>query len=196
MESSAHSRIVRERRSLLAFLALLSFMAFLSSGCAERRRPTIPWATAVLVRPASLPPRASTTDETVEPVADVQLEIPALPSPFSTVKSVPARPRVPSAPPVQSSPSPKPEPPAILPELSAQESVALQHETEQSLSTAERNLAASAGKSLNATQADLAAKVRNFIADAREAARAGDWALARTLAKKAQVLSDELVASL
>jgi hypothetical protein len=80
--------------------------------------------------------------------------------------------------------------------LSAQESVALQHETEQSLSTAERNLAASAGKSLNATQADLAAKVRNFIADAREAARAGDWALARTLAKKAQVLSDELVASL
>jgi hypothetical protein len=38
--------------------------------------------------------------------------------------------------------------------------------------------------------------VRSFISDAREAGRAGDWARARDLAKKAQVLSEELADSL
>jgi hypothetical protein len=64
------------------------------------------------------------------------------------------------------------------------------------LAAAERNLAAVAGKSLNATQSDLASKVRIFISDARESGRAGDWTRARDLAKKAQVLSEELVGSL
>jgi hypothetical protein len=80
--------------------------------------------------------------------------------------------------------------------LSSQESASLQRQTEQSLSAAERNLAATAGKSLNATQSDLASKVRGFISDAREAGRAGDWARARELAKKAQVLAEELAGSL
>jgi hypothetical protein len=48
---------------------------------------------------------------------------------------------------------------------------------------------------LNPTQADLAAKVRSFIADAREAGKAGDWSRARDLARKAQVLSEELANS-
>ena len=86
--------------------------------------------------------------------------------------------------------------PQIVPELTTQESSALQRETNQSLSTAERNLAATTGKSLNATQSDLASKVRSFISDARDAGRAGDWERARDLAKKAQVLSEELTASL
>ncbi|MHB8502052.1 MAG: hypothetical protein ACYDCG_15435 [Candidatus Acidiferrales bacterium] len=64
------------------------------------------------------------------------------------------------------------------------------------MSTAERNLAAASGKSLNATQSDLASKVRGFISDAREAGRAGDWARARDLAQKAQVLSEQLTGSL
>jgi hypothetical protein len=80
--------------------------------------------------------------------------------------------------------------------LSTQESASLQRETNQSLTASERNLAASAGKSLNATQSDLASKVRSFISDAREAGRAGDWIRARDLAKKAQVLSEELAESL
>jgi hypothetical protein len=83
-----------------------------------------------------------------------------------------------------------------VPELTAQESTTFQRQTNQSLSSAERNLAAANGKSLNAVQADLASKVRGFIADAREAARTGDWARARNLAKKAQALSEELAGSL
>ncbi len=77
-----------------------------------------------------------------------------------------------------------------------QESSTFRQETNQSLNNAERNLSTTNGKPLNAVQADLASKVRGFIADAREAARSGDWARARNLAKKAQALSEELAGSL
>jgi hypothetical protein len=49
---------------------------------------------------------------------------------------------------------------------------------------------------LNAAQSDLASKIRGFIKDAREAAQIADWSRARSLAKKAQVLSEELAGSL
>jgi hypothetical protein len=49
---------------------------------------------------------------------------------------------------------------------------------------------------LNATQSDLVSKINGFLKYAREAAQAGDWSHARSLAKKAQVLSEELAASL
>jgi ribosomal protein S20 len=39
----------------------------------------------------------------------------------------------------------------------------------------------------------MVSKIRGFIKDAREAAHAGDWTRASSLAKKAQVLSEELV---
>jgi len=52
------------------------------------------------------------------------------------------------------------------------------------------------GKNLNATQTDLISKIRGFIKDAREAAQITDWSRARSLAKKAQVLSEELASSL
>ena len=84
----------------------------------------------------------------------------------------------------------------MVPELTLRESAAFRQETNQSLSNAERNLSTTNGKSLNAAQADLASKVRGFIVDAREAARTGDWARARNLAKKAQALSEELAGSL
>jgi len=84
----------------------------------------------------------------------------------------------------------------MVPELSPQQASSLQRETNQSLTVAERNLAATAGKSLNATQTDLASKVRSFISDAQEAGNSGDWTRARELAKKAEVLSEELASSL
>jgi hypothetical protein len=65
-----------------------------------------------------------------------------------------------------------------------------------SLNVAEKNLARSQGKKLSGTQSDLAAKVKGFIGDARSAGRDGDWTRARSLANKAQILSEELVASL
>ncbi len=193
-ETSARRQLAATRSSARILFVVLGSAAILAGGCAARKKPTIPWSTAVLVRPL-VPEHPSTTGDLVDPVPDLKLEIPPPPAPFAT-RTAPARPRTfapatsPSAAPV------KPGTPQIVPELSTQESASLQRETDQSLRTADRNLAATSGKSLNAAQADLASKVRSFISDAREAGRAGDWSRARDLAKKAQVLSEELAASL
>jgi hypothetical protein len=90
----------------------------------------------------------------------------------------------------------KPEVPLIAPQLSAEEASAAKQQTDQSLNIAEKNLATTQGKKLSPPQTDLASKVRGFVSDARDAARAGDWVRARDLAKKAQVLSEELAKSL
>jgi hypothetical protein len=69
-------------------------------------------------------------------------------------------------------------------------------EAQHSLDVAEKNLNMTQGKKLNATQEDLASKVRGFGDNAREAMRSGDWARAKSLAKKAEVLSAQLAGSL
>jgi hypothetical protein len=83
-----------------------------------------------------------------------------------------------------------------VPELTAEEAKAAKQQTGQSLGIAERNLEATRGRNLNAAQTDLASKVRSFVSEARDAARVSDWVRARDLAKKAQVLSEELAKSL
>ena len=194
-ETSAQSQLALMRDRARILFGLLGSVAILASGCAARKNPTIPWNTAVLVRPIA-PQRPSPAEVDEVPVPDLGLEIPQPPTPLVTRTPAPVRPRgvAPSANPAAL--SGKPEAPQIVPELSTQESASLQRETNQSLAAAERNLAATTGKSLNATQSDLASKVRIFISDARESGRAGDWTRARDLAKKAQVLSEELVGSL
>jgi outer membrane murein-binding lipoprotein Lpp len=167
--------------------------AILLSGCAEQKKAAIPWRTAVLVRPI-VPQHPPETEDAEGSGPDLELEIPA-PAPLAT-RNGPARPRIAAPPANQNGTAVKPETPQIVPELSTQESAALQRQTEQSMRSAERNLAATNGKSLNAVQSDLASKVRSFISDAREAGKAGDWARARDLARKAQVLSEELAQNL
>jgi hypothetical protein len=107
----------------------------------------------------------------------------------------PARPRGAPSPTTSGAESEKTTAPVIAPQLSPQETAAAQQETNQSLRIAEKNLAATRGKTLNASQADLVSKIRGFLKDAREAAQTGDWSQARGLAKKAEVLSAELVGS-
>jgi len=195
-EPSAQPQLAVTRNSARILFGVLGSAAILASGCAARKKPTIPWSTAVLVHPI-VPEHPAPTDNLEDPVPDLQIELPPPPAPL-VARTPPAPPRTHGVAPA-SNPNPasgKPDTPQIVPGLSSQESAALQRQTDQSLSSAEHNLAATAGKSLNATQSDLASKVRSFISDAREAGRAGDWARARDLAKKAQVLSEELVGSL
>ncbi len=106
-------------------------------------------------------------------VPELGLELPPFPSHLITVRSGPPRPHVSTPPPAPTG-----------------------SDANQSLSIAERNLESVRGKNLNAAQSDLVSKVRGFIKDAREAAQIADWSRARSLAKKAQVLSDELAGSL
>jgi hypothetical protein len=132
----------------------------------------------------------------MDPAPELRLVIPAPPSAIAAAHGNPPRPRVAGNTPSDTNGLGKPEAPVIVPELTAEETAAAQEQTGQSLGVAERNLAATRGRSLNPTQTDLASKVRSFIAEAHEAARVSDWIRARDLAKKAQVLSKELVSSL
>ena len=132
--------------------------------------------------------------EQTDEAPELQLDIPSSPSPLAIVQSAPQRPRVPAAP--AQNAAARPEPPQIMPQLTAEETTEAQQQTNVSLSIAERNIAVTQGKNLNPTQLDLASKVRSFVAEARESAHVGDWNRARSAAKKAQVLSEELVSSL
>jgi hypothetical protein len=193
-ETSAPPQLAVIRDSARILFSVLGSVAIFISGCAARKKPAIPWSTAVLVRPILLQ-RAAPNIDVDDPVPDLRFEIPPPPAPLAT-RIAPARPRSVAPAITQNAPVAKPDTPQIVPGLSTEESASLRQETDRNLSSAERNLAATAGKSLDATQADLASKVSSFISDAREAGRAGDWARARDLAKKAQILSEELVGSL
>ena len=139
------------------------------------------------------PRTAEATSVSDIPAPELQMDLPTFPSHLMTVRSAPPRPHL-------STPSPgtagtdaeKLEAPMIAPQLSPQETVAAKQETNQSLSIADKNLARTSGKRLNAAQSDLVSKIKGFQKDAREAAEVGDWSHARGLAKKAQVLSEEL----
>jgi hypothetical protein len=193
-ETSAPPQLAAMRDIARIFFSVLGSLAIFMSACAARKKPAIPWSTAVLVRPI-LPQRATANIDVDHPIPELRFEMPPPPAPLAT-RIAPARPRTVAPSTNQNAPVAKPDTPQIVPGLSIEESASLRQETDRNLSNAERNLTATAGKSLNATQADLASKVRSFISDAREAGREGDWARARDLANKAKVLSEELVRSL
>jgi len=192
-EKPAQSPDFLSHRRVRTFPVFVCCAVVLAGGCAERKRPTLAWASAVQVRPF---PPASKTPEVPEPLPDLKLDFPAQPLRLVLLRSVPARPRVSAPPAPENAPAAKVETPLIVPQLSPQESRALQEQTNQSASEAMKNLATADGKTLNVTQIDLASKVRSFLADSEEAAHAGDWRRARNLARKAEVLSQELAGSL
>src|SRR5215831_11280950 len=175
-------------------------LAFLSGGCIPffHRRAHIPWATAVQVRPL---PQAHTSppDDMEFDAPVINLDLAPLMAMMVPIRTAPPRPHVNPAPAPASNATPadaeRPEAPTIAAPLSKEESAAAQQETNQSLDIAEKNLASTRNKPLNAAQSDLVSKIKGFLKDAHEAAQAGDWARARNLAKKAQVLSEELVKS-
>jgi hypothetical protein len=192
-----HTRFPIHLTKIPAHLALTFFIgaALISSGCSARKRPSIAWASAVQARPA-LQSRATASRAPEEAAPEFNLDVPPFASVLIPLRSSPPRPHVSVAPPGSAgSETEKTAAPMIAPQLTPQETVAAQQETNQSLGIAEKNLAAARGKKLNAAQADLISKINGFLKDAREAAQTGDWSRARSLAKKAQVLSEELIGS-
>lgn len=159
-----------------------------------RRGSKIPWAKAVQVRPV-LQARAGEADSVEAP--ELKTELPPLATLFIPLRSVPARPRVNGANSANAgADAEKKEAPTIASQLTPQETAEAQQETNQSVGVAEKNLGRTRGKTLNSAQSDLVSKIKGFLKDAREAAQAGDWKQARSSAKKAQLLSEELAGSL
>jgi hypothetical protein len=172
-------------------LALLCAGAVCAGGCFQRT-PRASVANLVsLQRPVV--PAAVGADFAAPP--NIELDVPEAPE-LVTVRSVPTRPRVIATPVAGPTKLGKEPEPSIAPEVSGAETDEAKVETQQNLDSIERNLTAASGKSLNATQQDLASKVRGFAENAREAIRTGDWLRAKNLSKKAEVLSEELASSL
>jgi hypothetical protein len=162
----------------------------------RKPKPSIPWATAVQVRPVLLA-RSASGDEAGLQAPELNLELEPLAALLLPVRTAPLRPHASAGSSAGAGSDPeKTVVPTIAPQLTAQESAAAQQETNQSLSIADKNLAGVRGKPLNAAQRDRISKIQGFLKDAREAAQAGDWERARNLAKKAQVLSEELLGSI
>src|SRR5215470_4101637 len=183
-------RFLSHFRAVACAFPLVS--ALLLAGCAEKQVRVRPWATAIAVRPHLVGPLPTTPPDLSEIEApQLTLEFPPLPSPLS-ISRQPVRPRVPAQPAPEAAGSSKPSAPSLEPELSAQEVAAAQQQINDSVMIAQRNLNSAKGRSLNPTQADLTSKVTAFLQESKQAARDGDWTRARNLAKKAQVLSEEL----
>jgi hypothetical protein len=176
---------------------LLVLPAFLAlQGCAEKQVRVRPWAAAVVIRPNLPAPAVDTQLDSLAAAApDLSLQLPSLPSPLSLNKQ-PVRPRVPAQLAPEAAESSKPPAPSLEPELSPQEIAAAQQQLNQSTAVAQKNLDVAKGRSLNPTQADLTSKVTAFLQESKQAVREGDWTRAKNLAKKAEVLSQELAASL
>jgi hypothetical protein len=198
-QRSTQSRAVSRCAALRFGVLGLGLAVVVLGGCAAEKKTkaqAFPWATVKSVRPVRPSIGTSPPDTTVSDfLPEFELEAPPPPSPVAEIQSMPQRPRIAAAPPGPSNPA-RPEAPQIAPQLTAQETAAAEQQTNLSLSIAERNIAASRGKTLNPTQSDLASKVRSFVTEAREAAHSGDWTRASNAAKKAQVLSEELARSL
>src|SRR6202045_1003228 len=191
---------VKSRNHACVALVFCFCAAQLISGCAERKPAPVSWRGAGLSRPivpatVTAPKPRPLPDESVDPVPELQLELPP-PPPLLAVHSSPVRPHVAPAPAPENNAENKPEAPVIAPQMSPAEVSAARQQMTSSITEAEKNLARSQGKKLNATQSDLAAKIKQFIGDAQSASREGDWTRARSLATKAQVLSEELASSL
>ncbi len=159
-------------------------------GCAQRRGHAIPWATAILVRPVTPAPAANGAKETADLAPDLKPELPPPPTELAGRRPGPMRPRIA---PASADDSPVPAP-TLAPQLTPQELALARQQTNDSLSVAGRNLQAARGRYLNAMQSDLVSKIVSFSDEARKAASEGDWTRARNLAKKAEVLSEELAA--
>jgi hypothetical protein len=81
----------------------------------------------------------------------------------------------------------------LAPSLSRQQAADQRQDTNELLASTESNLKAIAGHELQASQRDMVKQIEQYMAQAKEATKAGDLERAHNLALKAQLLSKELV---
>jgi len=182
-----------QKKATRKWLTLLCACVVCTSGCFLQRAPARPRIVVTGFAHPIVP--ASTAVAELDPPPDLPIEFPPVPL-LATSRSMPARPHV--APPAASEPTraEKAAEPIIAPALTTEEMAAARTATQQNLELVEKNLTLARGRTLNATQQDLISKVRGFTDNAREAMYSGDWVRARNLSKKAEVLSEQLAASL
>src|SRR5437899_11573513 len=75
------------------FYILLCCESLILEGCNARRRPDIPWATAVMVRPTAQLRPAEENSASEDPLPDLRFELPTVPGRLIGLRPVPPRPR-------------------------------------------------------------------------------------------------------
>jgi hypothetical protein len=190
--SESRCLVKRHRRFGLRWFFLAALLLW---GCAEQKiTAPHPWPAMINVRPI-IPEPADVSAAAEELAPDLPWDFTPPPSSLSLPRQ-PARPQVSVRQPSEAADLAKPAAPSLAPELSEQEIAVAQSQMNDSVAIAQKNLEATKGRTLNPTQTDLASKVASFLRETKDAVRDGDWTRARNLAKKAQLLSEELAASL
>ena len=82
---------------------------------------------------------------------------------------------------------------AIGPDVSSPEAARDRQSTTQLLDTTEKELKGVDSKGLSSDQQAMLAQIRTYISQSRKAITDGDYERASNLAKKAQLLTDELM---
>ena len=180
------------RTSRILLLSMCLSVMF-CGGCLVKKRPAAHFENTVLAHPV-IP--SAPAENALGEAPDLGIEPTPMPARLGPPRNPPARPKVAASPATEPATAGKPSEPTIVPELPAGELEAAKADAQASLDVAERNLAATRGKALNAAQADLESKIRGFMDAAREAMRNSDWQRATNMAKKAEVLSRELAEGL
>lgn len=184
-------RMNTQKKTAKTWLTLLCACVVWASGCYTRRAPAKPVVNFIAAVHPQLP---SVTQVELELPPDLPTE-PQEPPQIGLGRMQPPKPHVAPTPAPEASAEKHVEP-TMTPEVTTEELTAAKAETQRDLDNTEKNLSLVQGKKLNPTQEDLVSKVRGFADNAREAMRSGDWVRARSLSKKAEVLSEQLAASL
>jgi len=185
--------VTRQRSSTSAFLLIPVFAAIGFGGC-----PKQPVKPKFVQTGVTKPPNTPVLDIDSTPPDVNSPELPYFAPQFSSALSNPPRPPAVRRATTTTEPEPEPtkaEAPQISPQLSPEEKSRAQTSTDADIRAAQQDLDTAARHTLNATQQDMADKIRSFLAQARDAIGVADWLSAKNLAQKAHVLSTELIRS-
>jgi len=195
-----------EGRVVFAYFAC--GLALAGAGCGRQNVHAAPPVAAAPAPPAAETERPMTTapdtnasppSETVTPppvIPDTAAPPPPINLPHGKTGPKPPKPVQEPAPESPADQPAHPPAPQITPQLSAGDQASYERKTNEDIAVAEKNLQQAVGKQLSAAQNDLVEKIRIFLSQSRDAAKAGDLARAQNLAQKARLLSSELVESL
>lgn len=151
---------------------------------AERPMNVAPDTDATPPHPAA-PAAPQITEELIPPILDDM--------PIMKMPSAPPRPSAEHSAEHEPLPADHPPAPQIVPTISASEQQNDQRQIASDVSLAQQNLAQAEQRQLNAQQRDLRDKVRAFLKQSEDAAKAGDWGAAQNFAQKARLLSVQLL---
>src|SRR5260370_34983942 len=114
-----------------------------------RKRPNIPWATAVQVKPVTQARTLEGNDVSQDPLPELRLELP-FPGRLIVVRSGPPRPRGSTPPPASTgNDTEKSEAPTIVPQLTSQESAVAEKQTNTRLRIAGEKCACRRGEEVD-----------------------------------------------